>query len=106
MQCKAATKVAAKKLWHTNVLWHNFRNDPFPNDPMSESLNVCMYACMYACMYVCLVYIYVCMQITSEKATPEEVFRADIPGHLGTIRADVRVKNFRQALEILNKKHK
>ena len=39
MQCKAAIKVAAKKLWCTNVLWHNFRNDPFPNDPISESLS-------------------------------------------------------------------
>ena len=41
MQCKAAIKVAAKKLWCTNVLWHNFRNDPFANDPISESLIIC-----------------------------------------------------------------
>ena len=33
-----ATKVAAEKLWHTNV--HNFRNGPFPNDPISELLRM------------------------------------------------------------------
>ena len=36
MQCEAAINVAAKKLRCTNVLWHNFRNDPFPNDPKAN----------------------------------------------------------------------
>ena len=39
MQCVAAIKVATKKCWHTNVLWHNFPN-PFPKELISELLRL------------------------------------------------------------------